>query len=231
MRLAVLSDAHCNSVGLAACLDRVRDMDVDAIYFLGDAVGYLSHPQRTLDLLREAGAHCQQGNHEAMLLGDLPLDTERDRQYRLTTLRESMDATEQRALAAWPTVRELDVDGVPILLSHGSPTGSIVERMYEDTPWTPPPSFPYRVVFIGHTHRAFVRQEAGVQLVNVGSCGLPRDRGDRAAFVIYDGATREAKIYRVQFDVHSALQLHGEGAAPESRALFERREEFHGEVV
>jgi predicted phosphodiesterase len=228
MRLALLSDAHGNSVGLAACLERIAALAVDEIYFLGDAVGYLSDPQPVLRLLRDAGALCQKGNHEAMLLGDLPLDAERDVFYRLSTQRRVLRPRDLEELAAWPEVREVDAGPLRLLLSHGSPAPSIVERVHEDTPWSPPADFAYDAAFIGHTHRPFARRCDGVQLVNVGSCGLPRDRGDLASFVVYDGETGEAQIYRVPFDVARTLELHGAGVPAEVTAVFERREAFHG---
>jgi predicted phosphodiesterase len=231
MRLALLSDAHGNSVGLAACLRRIAEMEVDAIYFLGDAVGYLSAPAAVLELLEAAGASCLKGNHEAMLLGELPLEPERDRYYRLTAQRDELDAAAIARLAAWPEHRELEVDGARILLAHGSPAPSIVERIHEDTPWAPGPDFPYEAAFIGHTHRAFIRREGGVWLVNVGSCGLPRDRGDLAAFAIYDGQTGEPRIHRVRFDVERALRLHGREIAAKVRQAFHRKGPFHGDVL
>ncbi len=231
MRLALLSDAHCNSVGLAACLERIGEMDVDDVYFLGDAVGYLSGPLAVLEALREAGVHCQKGNHEAMLLGEAMLDPDRDRWYRLAAQRSELDAEATATITSWPMLRDLDVDGARILLSHGSPAPSIEERVHEDTPWQADPGFAYDVVFIGHTHRPFIRREGGVQLVNVGSCGMPRDHGDLASFVVYEGETAEVHIYRVRFDVERALTLHGEGLPARVRDVFERREAFHGEIL
>lgn len=231
MKLALLSDAHCNSVGLAACLEHIDGFDVDGTFFLGDAVGYLSNPQAVLEMLRHSGAQCQKGNHEAMLLGELPLDEERDASYRLSVQRESLDEAARNDLAAWPLMRELQLSGVRMLLSHGSPAPSIVDRVYEDTPWHPGADFPYDVVFIGHTHRPFVRRHNEVQLVNVGSCGMPRDRGNLASFVIYDCASRDAEIYRVPFDVERTLKLHGDGVPPAVRAVFGRQETFHGELL
>ena len=219
MKLALLSDAHGNSVAFAACLEHIDRFDVDGTFFLGDAVGYLTDAGPVLRMLRESGAKCQQGNHEAMLLGDLPLDEQRDAQYRLSRQREGLDRSDRDWLATWPLTRELEINGVRMLLSHGSPTPSIVERIDADTPWAPQPGFPYEVAFIGHTHRPFIRQHDGVQLINVGSCGMPRDRGDLASFVIYDCSNREAEIFRVAFDVQRALELHGENISAEVRAL------------
>lgn len=231
MKVAFLADAHGNSVALAACLERIAGFDVAQTYFLGDAVGYLSHPEGVLRLLAEAGVKCQKGNHEAMLLGDLPLDERRDASYRLAPLRDELSPQRLQELAAWPVVREIQCDAARLLLSHGSPAPSLEERIHEDTPWRPPRDFGYDAVLIGHTHRPFVRREGDVLLINVGSCGLPRDRGDLAAFVVYDGERRTAHIYRVGFDVERALALHGDGVPAEVRAVFARREAFHGKVL
>jgi predicted phosphodiesterase len=231
VRLAFLADAHGNSVGLAACLERIAAFEVAETYFLGDAVGYLSDPQPALRLLAGAGVKCQKGNHEAMLLGGLPLDPRRDAFYRLDRQRAELPPERLEELSAWPVRREIACDGARLLLSHGSPSPSLEERVHEDTPWQPGPDFAFDGAFIGHTHRPFVRRVGDVLLVNVGSCGLPRDRGDLAAFVIYDGQQRAARIYRVPFDVERALALHGAGVPDEVRAVFARRGPFHGEVV
>ena len=174
---------------------------------------------------------CQQGNHEAMLLGDLPLDEERDVHYRLSLQRDALDPAERDWVATWPLHRELEFDGAHLLLSHGSPAPSIVERIHVDTPWAPQPGFPYDVAFIGHTHRPFVREHDGVQLINVGSCGMPRDRGDLASFVMYDCERRHADIYRVPFDVEETLRLHGAGVPDKVREGFARDEEYRGELL
>lgn len=231
MKLALLSDAHCNSVGLAACLRHIEAFEVDETFFLGDAVGYLSDPTPVLELLRDAGVHCQKGNHEAMLLGELPLSPDRDAFYRLTRQREELPSDAQRVLAGWPEVRELDRGGVRILLSHGSPAPSLTERIHEDSDWQPPPGFAHDVAVIGHTHRPFIRRCGEALLINVGSCGMPRDRGDLAAFAIYDCDRREAEIYRVPFDVERALELHGAGVAAGVLAVFTRRGRFNGTLL
>jgi predicted phosphodiesterase len=231
MKIALLSDAHGNSVGLAACLRQIERRGIDDIYFLGDLVGYLANPVPALELLRGADVACQKGNHEAMLLGELPLDAERDRFYGLAAARELLGEEVLAEIAAWPATRELVVDGARLLLSHGSPAPSLTEYVRENTPWEPPPGFPYDAVFLGHTHRPYIRRCGAVDLINVGSCGLPRDRGDLASFVVWDGETRTAELLRVHFGTARTLELHGDGVHPEVRARFARREDFNGVVV
>ncbi len=42
MKIGVLSDAHGNPDGLKMCIDFFIQKKVGKIYFLGDAIGYLS---------------------------------------------------------------------------------------------------------------------------------------------------------------------------------------------
>ena len=72
MRIAVLSDIHANLDALDAVL--ARDRSVDAVWYLGDVVGYGPQPERR----RRAGAGRQarvgvRGNHDSAALGELEI--------------------------------------------------------------------------------------------------------------------------------------------------------------
>src|SRR5690242_10324659 len=92
VRVGLLSDAHGNPLGLRRCLAVLRAAGVGPLYFLGDAVGYLPGEGEVIRTLAEAGAVCVRGNHEGMLLGELPLDPVRDGAYRLSAARDRMAA-------------------------------------------------------------------------------------------------------------------------------------------
>lgn len=231
MKLGLLSDVHGNPIALATCLRALEASKVDRVHFLGDAVGYLDGGREVLRMLGEAGAICQMGNHDAMLLGQLPLDPARDRIYRLGVQRERLDATELAELASWPETRELVVDGVRILFVHGSPRPSITEYLYPDTPIELPAGFAHDVVFVGHSHRPFIRRHDEVLVVNVGSVGLPRDRGDLASLAVFDTATREARVLRIPFDRERVLATVAADAAPEVRGVLHRTQDFFGETM
>lgn len=231
MRIALLSDAHGNAVGTRACLDAIACFDPGSIYFLGDAVGYLSGGPEVVDLLRDRGVVCQCGNHEAMLLGRLPLDGDRDRLYRLAPTRSELGAERLEWIGSWPDVRQVEEDGVRMLLVHGSPSPSLTEYVRDDAAIRLPAHFPYDAAFLGHTHYPFIRKVGSVCVVNVGSCGLPRDRGDLASFTLYDTRSRQARVIRVPFDPTAALEQFGVSAAAEVAAVFERRGPAFGELM
>src|SRR5688572_2068453 len=67
MRVAVLSDIHSNLVALDAVLAAAGP--VDAIWHLGDIVGYGPDPDGVVDRLAGIGAIGVRGNHDAAAVG------------------------------------------------------------------------------------------------------------------------------------------------------------------
>ena len=72
MRVAVLSDIHSNLVALDAVLTHAGD--VDAIWHLGDVVGYGPEPDGVVARLSERGATGVRGNHDAAAVGGPEID-------------------------------------------------------------------------------------------------------------------------------------------------------------
>ena len=67
MRIAVLSDIHSNLVALDAVLAHAGT--VDAIWHLGDVVGYGPDPDGVVARLTDLGAIGVRGNHDAAAVG------------------------------------------------------------------------------------------------------------------------------------------------------------------
>ncbi|NTV53659.1 MAG: metallophosphoesterase, partial [Candidatus Firestonebacteria bacterium] len=67
MRMAVISDIHGNLEALQAVLADIRATGADAVYCLGDVVGYGADPRACLDLVRAQCALTVRGNHEEAL--------------------------------------------------------------------------------------------------------------------------------------------------------------------
>src|SRR4029453_3519103 len=69
MRVAVISDIHGNAHALDAVLQAIADDEVDAIWSLGDVVGYGPRPNRCCRLVRDAADVGLRGNHDLACLG------------------------------------------------------------------------------------------------------------------------------------------------------------------
>lgn len=209
MKIGLLSDAHGNPTALAACLQKLEALQVDCIYFLGDAVGYLPGESEVLGLLRTASVYCQKGNHEAMLIGEIPLPSSKERIYRIGSARARLSTADRGFIASWPEHRVVDVGDRRLLLVHGSPDNHLEGYVYPHANLSNFDKLHYDAVFMGHTHYPFVAHLQGALVVNVGSCGLPRDQGDLLAFAVYDADTDHCEVFRLRFDRNKIIEHFG----------------------
>ncbi len=217
MRALVVSDIHGNLEAFQAVLTAAAGTSggYEALWNLGDMVGYGASPNRVLDLLRPLASLNVRGNHDRVCCG----------------LTSSIGFNPvARAAAQWTqielTAEHLDwLRGVPqgplhpahpgITCAHGSPLNEDHYILNMRDAWAPLQQMTTALTFFGHTHvqggfaqkehdwqefhpRYPVRNEpaswtlpllAGVRhLINPGSVGQPRDSDWRAAFAIYDSA-------------------------------------------
>src|SRR5262245_59963888 len=69
MRVAVISDIHGNAHALDAVLEAIAADDVEAVWSLGDVVGYGPRPNRCCRIVREATDVGLRGNHDLACVG------------------------------------------------------------------------------------------------------------------------------------------------------------------
>ena len=74
MRTALLSDVHGNRHAFEAVLAATAEDGVDAIWCLGDLVGYGADPNTCVALARERCSIVLAGNHDLAVTGDLSLE-------------------------------------------------------------------------------------------------------------------------------------------------------------
>lgn len=205
----LVSDAHGNPLGLAACIESLRRRGAKTIFFLGDAVGYMPCVSDVLDLLALESLVCLRGNHEAMLLGDLP--NLADDVYRLRAARQNLSDHAVDMISRWPEqliVADARIPDRHALLVHGSPQESLKGYVYPDGDHAFADMMDVAVVACGHTHRAFVGvRRNGRHIVNCGSVGLPRDHGSLASCAFVDLFEEKYEILREKFDVDALLSL------------------------
>lgn len=201
MKIALFSDVHGNAIAFRQLLDEAPFASAAVRVFLGDAVGYLPGGAEVVEILRATANVALQGNHDAMITGALPIDPVADRVYRLAEQRESLDDSALAYLAALPRTAELD----GALLVHGSPSEPLLGRLQPDTPDDQIGALPAPYVFVGQTHRPFVRRIGMSTLVNVGSVGLPRDGTGRGCYAVWDSADGEVRLHSFPLDARAIL--------------------------
>lgn len=228
--IGLLSDAHGNLEAYEAAFAILRSRGADELYFLGDAVGYLPG-DAVVEALARDGVHPIRGNHEEMLL-EGGLSREQEDVYRLLDTRDGMRPDLLTWIATWPRTRELEVSSGRIVMVHGSLKDPTHGYVYPDTPLTDVDSGSPTTVFMAATHRPFVRKVGETTYLNVGSCGLPRDRGDLGAACLFDPNSGVASILR--FDIAGEIESALARCGPVHQTVvdtFGRRGEFVGELV
>jgi len=236
MRILVLSDVHANYTALEAVLEAAGR--VDAVWCLGDLIGYGPDPNQCVNAIRSLpNLTCVLGNHDAAALYRIDLtafnyDARISLKWMIGTLTEANKAF----LESIPnTAVQYDC-----FLVHGSPRNPIWEYIVDVyTAWSNFGEFTQKTCIIGHSHipLAFIHNQtensvtaralvAGDTLLtnnrvilNPGSVGQPRDHDPRAAYAIYYPETGRWESYRVEYDIKSVQQRILNAGLPEHHAL------------
>lgn len=230
MRVGVLSDVHGNLDAFEACLAELGPVDV--LLFGGDLLGYYFDGPAILRRLRALEAKCLLGNHDLYFLSHLgrpvphDIPTPSAEEYRrrygpsLDLARAALTDEEIDFLASLRAEQRMTLEGHHVLHVHGSPWRPGDEYVYPDFPaFERFDTVDADVILMGHTHRPFARQQAGRWLVNVGSCGQPRDGDPRAAYAVLElGSTVTVELCRVAYD-RAPLLARCRQLAPECRLL------------
>ena len=216
MRVAVFGDIHGNRHALEATWRDIESQGPDRIYCLGDLVGYGAFPNEVTERVQAAVCPTVMGNYDDGVGYDRDecgcayreaLEQERGQQSLAWTRAHTSPANKAYLRTLLPEIR-FEVDGVRVLLVHGSPR-RMNEYLFEDRPLS---SFQRlaqasqaEVIAYGHTHRPYRKLVDGVSFINAGSVGKPKDGDPRACWVLLDiGTTTTVEFRRVSYDVAAA---------------------------
>jgi predicted phosphodiesterase len=190
MRAAFFGGVYNNWLGLAAALGDARARGAEQVFCLGDVGGFGPHPDRSIELLREARVQMVQGNYDEAV-GNAredcgcgytdPRDNHFARLSYAYTL-ERTSAVHRPWLASLPIRLDAEIAGRKLALVHGSP------RQQNEFLWetTAPDAFLERlceqastdVLLCTHTGLHWQRLlPSGRQVVNVGALGRPANDG------------------------------------------------------
>jgi predicted phosphodiesterase len=228
VKYALISDIHSNLPALEAVLEDIDSHDdVDAVYHLGDLVGYAPWPDEVVAFVRERGLPEIAGNYDSTTAHDYKhcgCKAESDRAEELSHesyewTREHVSVETKRFLGELPFSVDIRPRGghtsrPQITLVHGTPT---LNTLY----WTEdrPDSFCKKMadaaglkqgdlIAFGHTHKPWTREVEGVQFVNTGSVGKPKDGDPRAGYVLIEAAEVgfSVEFVRVEYDLERAME-------------------------
>ena len=228
MRFALLSDVHANLPALNAVLRDIEQRgNIDAVFHLGDLVGYGPWPNEVAERIAAAGIAGVAGNYDSTVAfgyDHCGCRYEDARQEQLSHIsyewtRAHVSSRTRAFLCALPfriDIRPLGGHraGPTVVLIHGNQTLNTVyvtEDRSDDFLLVMGRSLGARagdVVAFGHTHTAWHRVIGGIHYVNTGSVGRPKDGDPRAAYIALD-VTEDAispALARVEYDVESAAR-------------------------
>lgn len=197
LMIAVLSDIHGNYVSLQRCLEHAINMGADTFIFLGDYVGELAYPQKTMDILYSIQEKYRcffvKGNKEDYWI-NYAKEQNGWKEYDSTTgsLYYTYQELKQRDIhffQSLPLKKQLKFDGLlPITVCHGSPR-KVNEKLLPDNENTfsimENDSNDY--ILCGHTHIQGRIEHNGRMVLNAGSVGVPLHSNGRAQFMILRG--------------------------------------------
>lgn len=207
MKIALFSDIHANLPAFEAFMADVKTKNVDAIYCLGDLIGYNCWPNEIVSAIREQKIPTLAGNHDfnisRMEKNNSFVVTEGlsngaiSKGYTNALLTDSNRLYLQNLPAHIRLEFQQKEEKINVLLVHGSPN-SIDEYLLEEKSSDEMLSIMNEaqadILCFGHTHKPFHKiVESKVSdlisykhAINIGSVGKPKDRNSQGCYVIIE---------------------------------------------
>jgi predicted phosphodiesterase len=236
MRILVISDIHANLTALEAVLADAEPFD--AVWCLGDMVGYGPDPNECIALVRmQPRLLCLIGNHDQAALGMIPLSRFNNEASLAAEWTQAQLTYENRLyLETLPS----KITMAPFTLAHGSPRQPVWEYILDrHTAESNFESFTTDYCLVGHSHLPLIFQRSdgkGLTLpqpvtwgesmplvarmiLNPGSVGQPRDMDPRSAYALLDDEALTWEARRAAYDIAQVQQRMYRAGLPERQAL------------
>jgi putative phosphoesterase len=222
MRIAIVSDIHGNLSALEAVIADLRRTSPDLILHGGDLAYGGARPAEVVDRIRELRWAGVCGNTDQMLWAPEELRVFAAKTPKLQALMAAIEEMIPETCARlgqgrieWLKSHPYMQRCGPVALVHASPNdlwkaplpdandeelSSVFKSL--DTP----------LAVYGHIHRPYVRELAGMTVVNTGSVSLSYDGDPRASYLIVDEA--KPTIQRVEYDLEREVEALGSSGMP-----------------
>ncbi|MFD2964343.1 MULTISPECIES: metallophosphoesterase family protein [Olivibacter] len=226
MKIALFSDIHANLPALEAFFKDVETRNTDALYCLGDLVGYNIWPNEVINEIRKRGIPTIAGNYDwgiGRSSDDCGCAYKTDEEKALGKVsiaytNETVNPEERAYLRTLPShIRleyQLNDEKRNILMVHGSPR-KVNEYLFEDRDEKSLLRIMEQadadVMLFGHTHKPYHRilnsgtdgTEHYRHAINIGSIGKPKDEDPRGGYVILtinaDSSVKNKDSIKVEF--------------------------------
>ncbi len=224
MKLALFSDVHANLPALDAFFNDVDSRNPDAIYCLGDLVGYNIWPNEVVKEIRTRKIPTIAGNYDfgiGRMSNDCgcayKTDHEKDNgKISISFTNSIMNQEERNYLRTLPAHLkiefQLNEDKLNLLLVHGSPRKNneyLFEDREEKSLLRIMVQADAHIMCFGHTHKPYHRilnasvngQISFLHAVNIGSIGKPKDGNPKGGYVMLTLNENSSVFNRESIDV------------------------------
>jgi len=229
MKIALFSDIHANLPAFDAFLNDLDSRKPDAVYCLGDLVGYNIWPNEVINEIRKRGIATLVGNHDLKVKA-LPqisrealAETGKDYAYHI------IEPDNRVYLLTLPSHIKLEFKiqdkEFNVLMVHGSPR-SVDEYVLENTEAAYVTELMNEsganMLCVGHSHKPYHRIiNQDKQVVNTGSVGKPKDGNPQGGYVMLtldDINPIKVEFIRFDYDVDKAAKGIEESPLPDEFA-------------
>ena len=221
MRIAIMADIHSNHIALEACVAEAKRREAEEFLFLGDYLGDLAYPQKTLDLLEELKQqypcsfirgnkedywiHHRNGNH-----GDWIWERGRSGSGMLAYVYERLAPEQIKAFEKMPVSMTMRYSGFPaFVICHGSPWKTN-ESMREDYDYIDELTkrLETEMTICAHFHIQSQYIRNGKRVINPGAVGVPLRSNGQTQFMMLTGTNGkwETEFVTMQYDRERAIR-------------------------
>lgn len=198
MKIALFSDIHANLPALTAMFKSMDKQQPDAIYCLGDLVGYHVWPNEVIAEIRKRGIATLAGNHDLKPVNFPPISPKELTNSGSAFAYHIIKEDERLYLKTLPEHIQLSFHlkngNFKMLFVHGSPN-SVNEYILEDTEAEYVLNILQEnnadILCVGHSHLPYQRilQNANGEfklIINTGSAGKPKDKNPKGCYVLLE---------------------------------------------
>ena len=221
IRLAIISDIHSNHIALDRSIEAAKEKGAAEFLFLGDYLGELAYPERTLDRIRELKKEypCTfiRGNkedywidHAAGRHADWTWENGTSGSGMLRYTFDRLSPEDIDSFAGMPIMKVMKYEGMPdFVICHGSPFKAN-ESLREDFDYIDALTdrFETELTVCGHFHIQTQYIRNGRRIVNPGSVGIPLKSGGRTQFMMLYGENGvwTPEFLTLEYDVNAAIR-------------------------
>ena len=227
MKIGIISDAHGNYEATKCCIDFLHSENVEDIYFLGDMIGYFPECLEVYNLLKENNVKCILGNHEYFLSGKVIMSDRTEEMIKHNHCRKVLSDEIKDEITNYKVSRILTINDIDVVFIHslGGDEDPFLDEEYkkENTILLSPK----KIIFRGHSHRANaeIYNDDSLKIVDVGSCGYPRDSKNTISVCVFNSEkdfNNNTIIHRLPFDFEKILKKYKDKIHYKVREYYER---------